>query len=140
MFFGDSVLGSCTTREGPPQEKERVSRLYVTILNNSESLPGLGLECSVLTQRDDWPLSVERGHRGGEWRKNTKDFPSRSKCSRNFPADMDRLVGDIATPSALGLGRSSEPRAPRLVFLTPLGTITRSEQRAFTPRIQHISV
>lgn len=35
-----------------------MNRLCVTMLNNSESLPSLSLECPVLTQKNDSPLSV----------------------------------------------------------------------------------
>lgn len=35
-----------------------MNRLCVTVLNNSESLPSLSLECPVLTQKNDSPLSV----------------------------------------------------------------------------------
>lgn len=50
-------------------------RLCVTILNNGESLPSLSLECPVLTQKNDSPLSVGSLHSGG----NTKDLLSGSK-------------------------------------------------------------
>lgn len=54
-------------------------RLCVTILNNSESLPSLSLECPVLTKRSDSPLSVGSLHRGGQCGEIPKiSFPEAS--------------------------------------------------------------
>lgn len=59
LFFKNSALCSCNIREEGDLHAsgERVNRLCVTILNNSESRPGLSLECPVLTQKNDSPLS-----------------------------------------------------------------------------------
>lgn len=65
QFFRDSAVCSCNIREEGAlyASGERVHRLCVTILNNAESLPSLSLECPVLTQKNDSPLSVGSLHR-----------------------------------------------------------------------------
>lgn len=68
-------------------------RLCVTILNNGESLPSLSLECPVLIQMNDSPLSVGSLCTGeasvGEIPKISFPEASTNKIS------LERLVGDI---------------------------------------------
>lgn len=110
QFFTDSAVCSCNIREEGAlyASGERVHRLCVTILNNAESLPSLSLECPVLTQKNDSPLSVGSLHREasvGEIPKISFPEASTNKIS------LERLAGDIVrvlwhAPVCTKLGRS----------------------------------
>lgn len=116
LFSTDSAFCSCNIREEGALHAlgERAHRLCVTILNNGESLPSPSLECPVLTQKNDSPLSVGSLHRGGQCGEIPKiSFP---EASTNKIA-LERLAGDIVrvlwhapvralSPPAPGLGRS----------------------------------
>lgn len=111
-FFTDAAFCRCNIREEGALHAsgERVHRLCVTILNNSESLPSLSLECPVLTQKSDSPLSVGSLHRGGRCGEIPKiSFPEASTNK----ISLERLARDIVSvlwcapvralcPSALG--------------------------------------
>lgn len=89
-----------------------MNRLCVTVLNNSESLPSLSLECPVLTQKNDWPLSVGGLHRGGQCGEIPKIFFPEASANRVGKAGRRHCQCPLActcvalSPSAPGLGRS----------------------------------
>lgn len=68
LFLKDSALSSCNIGDEGALHAlgERVNRLCVRVVNKSASVPSVSLECSVLTQKSDSPLSVGRVHRGGQ--------------------------------------------------------------------------
>lgn len=69
-----------------------MNRLCVTVLNNSESLPSLSLECPVLTQKNDSPLSVGSLHRGGQCGEIPKIFFPEASANK---IALGRLAGDL---------------------------------------------
>lgn len=111
LFFTDSAFCSCNIREERVLHAlaERAHRLCVTILNNGESLPSPSLECPVLTQKNDSPLSVGSLPRGGQCGEIPKiSFP---EASTNKIA-LERLPGDIVHVLWHAPVRAFPPSAP----------------------------
>lgn len=112
LFFTNWAFCSCNIREEGALHAsgERVHRLCVTILNNTESLPSLSLECPVLIQNDS-PLSVGSLHREGQCGEIPKmSFPEASTNK----ISLERLSRDIVHVLWCAPVRALSPSAPRL--------------------------
>lgn len=146
LFFKDSALCSCNIRDEGALHAlgESVNRLCVTVVNKSESVSSVSLECPVLTQKSDSPLSVGSVHRGGQCGEIPKiSFPEASTNKRQ----KERLAGDIVSvflhacvPFFLLPWGCAYSGPPRLLLLRPPGPSSMSSSVLLHTSQSHLCI